>query len=109
MLLFDPQLVLLGPAAFVILDTFGHIGYLVWLAYPTAVGSACAAPGLPAISPRRSALVRALCPQGPTAGVQGICPSLRGLFAAARNTFGPPSRSFAGHAKLPGLVPHARF
>jgi len=46
MLLFDPSLVLLGPAAYVILDRFGHAGYLVWaLAYPVALGSLCAAWG----------------------------------------------------------------
>jgi ABC-2 type transport system permease protein len=46
MMLFDPQLVLLGPSAYVILDTFGHLGYLVWaLVYPPAIGSLCAAGG----------------------------------------------------------------
>lgn len=46
MLLFDPQLVLLGPAAFVILDVFGRAGYLAWaLAYPVLIGTACAALG----------------------------------------------------------------
>lgn len=40
MMLFDPQLVLLGPAAYVILDTFGSIGYMVYaLIYPAALGS----------------------------------------------------------------------
>ncbi len=40
MLLFDPQLVLLGPSAYVILDNFGETGYLVWaLAYPFVLGS----------------------------------------------------------------------
>ena len=39
MMLFDPQLVLLGPSAYVILDNFGETGYLAWaLAYPVAVG-----------------------------------------------------------------------
>jgi len=43
MLLFDPQLVLLGPAAYVILDHFGRLGYIVWaLAYPGALGLLCA-------------------------------------------------------------------
>ncbi|WP_456448540.1 ABC transporter permease [Thiolapillus sp.] len=43
MLLFDPQLVLLGPSAYVILDNFGETGYLVWaLAYPFALGSVTA-------------------------------------------------------------------
>jgi len=40
MLLFDPQLVLLGPSAYVILDNFGETGYLVWaLLYPLLLGS----------------------------------------------------------------------
>jgi len=39
MLLFDPQLVLLGPSAYVILDLFGRMWYLVWaLVYPLAIG-----------------------------------------------------------------------
>jgi ABC-2 type transport system permease protein len=39
MLLFDPQLVLLGPSAYVILDNFGRTGYLVWaLSHPIIVG-----------------------------------------------------------------------
>lgn len=43
MMLFDPQLVLLGPSAWVILDIFGHKGYLVWsLVYPTLLGTLCA-------------------------------------------------------------------
>jgi ABC-2 type transport system permease protein len=46
LLLFDPELVLLGPAAFVILDAFGHTGYLAYaLAYPTLLGVACATAG----------------------------------------------------------------
>jgi len=46
MLLFDPQLMLMGPAAYVILDAFGQIGYLVYaVAYPLVVGSVCAALG----------------------------------------------------------------
>jgi ABC-2 type transport system permease protein len=40
MMLFDPQLVLLGPAAYVILDTFGSAGYMAYaLAYPTLLGT----------------------------------------------------------------------
>lgn len=40
MMLFDPQLVLLGPSAWVILDTFGHTGYLVYsIVYPLIVGT----------------------------------------------------------------------
>jgi len=46
MMLFDPNLVLLGPSAFVILDAFGNFGYLVWsVAYPVALGTFCAALG----------------------------------------------------------------
>lgn len=46
MMLFDPQLVLLGPSAYVILDHFGENGYLAWaLAYPLMLGSASAALG----------------------------------------------------------------
>jgi ABC-2 type transport system permease protein len=37
--LFDPQLIVLGPSAFVILDTFGVMGYKIFaLAYPSALG-----------------------------------------------------------------------
>ncbi len=40
MLLFDPQLVLLGPSAYLILDYFGETGYLIWsLIYPVGIGS----------------------------------------------------------------------
>ncbi|MCK5727183.1 MAG: ABC transporter permease subunit [Thiotrichaceae bacterium] len=43
MMLFDPQLVLLGPSAWVILDTFGRTGFLIWsLVYPAALGTFCA-------------------------------------------------------------------
>jgi ABC-2 type transport system permease protein len=46
MMLFDPDLVLLGPSPFVILDAFGRDGYLAWaLVYPVAIGSLCAALG----------------------------------------------------------------
>ena len=46
MLLFDPQLVLLGPAAYVILDNFGREGYLAWaFVYPLTLGTLCAALG----------------------------------------------------------------
>ncbi len=39
MLLFDPQLVLLGPSAYVILDHFGASGYIAWaLVYPGVLG-----------------------------------------------------------------------
>ncbi|MFK5968968.1 MAG: ABC transporter permease subunit [Candidatus Marithrix sp.] len=46
MLLFDPQLVMLGPTAYVILDLFGHTGYLIWsFAYPLLLGTIFAASG----------------------------------------------------------------
>jgi ABC-2 type transport system permease protein len=46
MLLFDPQLILLGPTAYVILDLFGQTGYLIWsFAYPLLLGSICAGSG----------------------------------------------------------------
>ncbi len=46
MLLFDPQLVLLGPAAWVILDTFGESAYIAWaLIYPALLGAAAAGIG----------------------------------------------------------------
>ena len=55
MLLFDPELVLLGPSAFVILDAFGRIGYLAWaLVYPALIGTVCA--GLGFLSFRRADL-----------------------------------------------------
>jgi ABC-2 type transport system permease protein len=44
--LFDPQLIVLGPSAFVILDTFGVLGYKIFaLAYPLALGLASATAG----------------------------------------------------------------
>lgn len=46
LLLFDPQLVLLGPQAFVILDAFGRTGFLAYaLGYPTLLGIVCAGVG----------------------------------------------------------------
>ncbi len=46
MMLFDPQLVLLGPTAYVILDNFGQAGYIAYaLLYPMALGTACAGLG----------------------------------------------------------------
>jgi ABC-2 type transport system permease protein len=46
MMLFDPQLVLLGPTAFVILDHFGEFGYLLWASlYPLLLGTVCAGTG----------------------------------------------------------------
>lgn len=46
LMLFDPDLVLLGPSAFVIFDAFGRNGFLAFaLAYPTLLGGAAAALG----------------------------------------------------------------
>jgi ABC-2 type transport system permease protein len=43
MMLFDPQLVLLGQSAYVILDNFGRMGYIIWaLLYPLGLGAMCA-------------------------------------------------------------------
>jgi ABC-2 type transport system permease protein len=44
--LFDPQLIVLGPSAFVILDNFGQLGYMVFaLVYPTLLGLGAATLG----------------------------------------------------------------
>jgi ABC-2 type transport system permease protein len=44
--LFDPQLIVLGPSAYVILDTFGALGYQVFaLVYPTVIGVVAATLG----------------------------------------------------------------
>ncbi len=44
--LFDPQLIVLGPSAFVILDNFGATGYQAFaLAYPAILGLLCASIG----------------------------------------------------------------
>lgn len=46
MMLFDPQLVLLGPTAFIILDFFGNAGYLAWaMLYPLLLGTLAASAG----------------------------------------------------------------
>jgi ABC-2 type transport system permease protein len=46
MMLFDRQLVLLGPSAFIILDNFGQVGYMVYaIVYPLVVGTLCAVVG----------------------------------------------------------------
>ncbi len=43
MMLFDPQLVLLGQSAYVILDNFGKQGYMLWaLLYPVGLGTVSA-------------------------------------------------------------------
>jgi ABC-2 type transport system permease protein len=45
-LLFDPQMVVLGPAAYVILETLGRTGYLAFaLIWPMVLGTGCAALG----------------------------------------------------------------
>ncbi|MBL8588575.1 MAG: ABC transporter permease subunit [Methylobacteriaceae bacterium] len=39
MLLFDPQLVLLGPTAYTIFDLFGRMGFMIWaFAWPATLG-----------------------------------------------------------------------
>ncbi|WP_300321729.1 ABC transporter permease subunit [Accumulibacter sp.] len=44
--MFDPQLIVLGPSAYVILDLFGSAGYRVYaLLYPVAIGSLAALTG----------------------------------------------------------------
>jgi len=44
--LFDPQLIVLGPAAYVILDNFGAAGFMVFaVIYPVALGGLCATIG----------------------------------------------------------------
>ncbi len=46
MVLFDPQLVILGPSAYVILDNFTETGYIIWaIAYPVLLGTLCAYAG----------------------------------------------------------------
>jgi len=46
MLLFDPQLVLLGPTAYTVFDIFGRTGFMIWaFAYPALVGAAAALGG----------------------------------------------------------------
>lgn len=53
MLMFDPQLVLLGPSAFVILDRFGSTGYFAWaILYPLLLGLAMGAIGYRVFSRR---------------------------------------------------------
>ncbi len=46
MLLFDPQLVLLGPTAFTVFDIFGRAGFMVWsFVYPLVLGLLTAGAG----------------------------------------------------------------
>ena len=43
LMLFDPQLIVLGPAAFVLFDLFGTLGYKIFaLLYPATIGMVCA-------------------------------------------------------------------
>ncbi len=40
MVLFDPQLVILGPSAYIILDHFSETGYIIWaIVYPVSLGT----------------------------------------------------------------------
>jgi ABC-2 type transport system permease protein len=46
MMIFDPQLIMLGPSAYIILDNLGFNGYLAWaMLYPAALGLLLAAIG----------------------------------------------------------------
>jgi len=46
MLLFDPQLVLLGPTAYAVFDLFGRAGFMLWaFFYPLALGGLAAGGG----------------------------------------------------------------
>jgi ABC-2 type transport system permease protein len=46
LLLFDPQLFLLGASSYVALDALGHTGLLLWATlYPAALGIGCATLG----------------------------------------------------------------
>jgi ABC-2 type transport system permease protein len=40
MVLFDPQLLILGPSAYIILDYFSETGYIIWaIVYPVSLGT----------------------------------------------------------------------
>ncbi|MFN3397673.1 MAG: ABC transporter permease, partial [Sulfurimicrobium sp.] len=46
LMLFDPQLIVLGPAAYVITDTLGATGFMVYgVVYPLVIGTVCASVG----------------------------------------------------------------
>ncbi|MDP2830303.1 MAG: ABC transporter permease subunit [Sulfuricellaceae bacterium] len=46
LMLFDPQLIILGPAAFVIFDHIGATGFMIYgIVYPVVVGTLCALAG----------------------------------------------------------------
>ncbi|BCB27698.1 hypothetical protein SKTS_25840 [Sulfurimicrobium lacus] len=46
LMLFDPQLIVLGPAAYVITDTLGATGFMIYgVVYPLVIGTICATAG----------------------------------------------------------------
>ena len=46
LMLFDPQLIVLGPAAYVITDTLGATGFMIYgVVYPFVIGTVCASAG----------------------------------------------------------------
>ena len=46
LMLFDPQLIVLGPAAYVITDTLGAAGFMIYgVVYPFVIGTVCATAG----------------------------------------------------------------
>jgi ABC-2 type transport system permease protein len=46
LMLFDPQLIVLGPAAYVIADTLGATGFMIYgVVYPFVIGTVCAFAG----------------------------------------------------------------
>lgn len=46
LMLFDPQLIVLGPAAYVIVDTLGATGFMIYgVVYPFVIGTVCATAG----------------------------------------------------------------
>ncbi|MDP2199822.1 MAG: ABC transporter permease subunit [Sulfurimicrobium sp.] len=46
LMLFDPQLIVLGPVAYVIMDTLGATGFMIYgLVYPFVIGTLCAIAG----------------------------------------------------------------
>lgn len=46
LMLFDPQLIVLGPAAYVITDTLGAAGFMIYgVVYPFVIGTVCATTG----------------------------------------------------------------
>lgn len=46
LMLFDPQLIVLGPAAYVITDTLGATGFMIYgVVYPFVIGTVCAFAG----------------------------------------------------------------